>query len=79
VRRNNSDVTVIVPTLNEEEGIGPTIRELRDVLGDPHLLVVDGNSVDDTVKIAKELGTEVEDRRSINLFFLSDLFQFVSR
>jgi len=40
VRRNNSDVTVIVPTLNEEEGIGPTIRELRDVLGDADLLVV---------------------------------------
>lgn len=58
-RTNNSDVTVIVATLNEEEGIGPTLRELRNVLRDPFVLVVDGNSVDDTVKIAKELGAEV--------------------
>jgi glycosyltransferase involved in cell wall biosynthesis len=50
---------VIVPTLNEEEGIGPTLRELRKVLGDPYLLIVDGNSVDDTVNIAKDLGAKV--------------------
>jgi dolichol-phosphate mannosyltransferase len=59
VRRDNSGVTVIVSTLNEEEGIGPNLKVLRDVLGDPYLLVVDGNSVDDTVNIAKELGAEV--------------------
>lgn len=52
MRRSNSGVTVIVPTLNEEEGVGPTLRELRDVLGDPFLLVVDGNSVDNTANIA---------------------------
>jgi len=56
VRRNNSDVTVIVPALNEEEGVGATLLELRDVLGDPFLLVVDGNRVDDTVKVADDLG-----------------------
>jgi len=55
---SNSDVTVIVPTLNEEEGIGPTLRELRGVLGDPFLLVVDGNSTDKTVEVAKEFGAE---------------------
>ena len=52
-------VLVIVATLNEEEGIGPTLAELRDVLEDPMFLVVDGNSMDRTVKIAKEMGTDV--------------------
>ena len=55
----NSDVTVIIPTLNEEEGIAPTLRELREVLEDPYYLVVDGGSVDGTVEVAKELGAEV--------------------
>ena len=50
---------MIVPTLNEEEGIGPTLKELRDVLGDPYLLVVDGNSTDNTIKIAKDMGAEI--------------------
>jgi glycosyltransferase involved in cell wall biosynthesis len=52
-------VLVIVATLNEEEGIGPTLAELREVSEDPMFLVVDGNSTDRTVEIAKEMGTEV--------------------
>lgn len=52
-------VLVIVAALNEEEGIGPTLAELMEVLEDPRYLVVDGNSVDRTVEIAKELGAEV--------------------
>ncbi|MDH5771131.1 MAG: glycosyltransferase family 2 protein [Candidatus Bathyarchaeota archaeon] len=52
-------VLVIVATLNEEEGIGPTLAELRDVLEDPMFLVVDGNSTDRTVEVAKEMGAEV--------------------
>jgi len=52
-------VLVIVATLNEEEGIGPTLAELRDALEDPRFLVVDGNSMDRTVEIAKEMGTDV--------------------
>jgi dolichol-phosphate mannosyltransferase len=56
---SNSDVTVIIAALNEEKGIGPTLRELREALEDPFYLVVDGNSVDGTVEIAKELGAEV--------------------
>jgi len=58
-KTSNSDVTVIIPTLNEEEGIGPTIRELREVLEDPFYLVVDGGSVDRTVEIARKMGTKV--------------------
>ena len=37
---------VIIAALNEEEGIGPTIGELKDYLGKAKFLVVDGNSVD---------------------------------
>jgi dolichol-phosphate mannosyltransferase len=50
---------VILAALNEEEGIGPTIAELREVLGNPLCLVVDGNSTDRTIEIAKELDAEV--------------------
>jgi len=45
--------------LNEAEGIGPTIEELRSHLPDGHLLVVDGRSNDRTVEIAKDKGASV--------------------
>jgi dolichol-phosphate mannosyltransferase len=46
-------VVAIVAALNEEEGIGPTIAELRQHLGDLRVLVVDGRSIDRTVELAK--------------------------
>ena len=55
----NSRVAIVVAALNEEEGIGPTIEELQSVLTDVHLVVVDGNSVDRTVEVAKNLGADV--------------------
>jgi len=55
-KNSSSSVLVIVAALNEEEGIGPTLAELREVLTDPRFLVVDGNSTDRTVEIAKEMG-----------------------
>ena len=53
------NIAVIIAALNEEEGIGSTIAELQEVLKDPLCLVVDGNSMDRTVEIAKELGADV--------------------
>ena len=50
---------VIVAALNEEEGIGPTIGELRRYLGNPWVLVVDGKSCDRTAEIARAMGAEV--------------------
>jgi glycosyltransferase involved in cell wall biosynthesis len=47
---------VIIAALNEQEGIGLTITEMIDTLGHPHVLVVDGNSTDRTVELAKNLG-----------------------
>jgi dolichol-phosphate mannosyltransferase len=52
-------ISVVIATLNEEEGIGPTIGELQKVLDNPYLVVVDGNSVDRTIEIAKNMGADV--------------------
>jgi len=52
-------VLVIIATLNEEEGIGPTLAELKEVLIDQRFLVVDGKSTDRTVRIAKDMGVEI--------------------
>ncbi len=56
---NNSAIAVVIATLNEEKGIGPTVEELQLVLNDPYLLVVDGRSVDKTVEISKNMGADV--------------------
>ncbi len=58
-KSNNTSISVLIATLNEEEGIGPTLEEFQKVLNNPHLLVVDGNSVDRTVEIAKNMGADV--------------------
>ena len=50
---------VVIAAFNEEEGIAPTICELKEELGQPLLIVVDGKSSDQTLKLAKDLGAEV--------------------
>ncbi len=50
---------VIIAALNEEEGIGPTIAELKEYLCNAKILVVDGNSFDKTAETAKILGAEI--------------------
>jgi len=50
---------VIIAALNEEEGIGLTIAEMMDTLGNPRVLVVDGNSTDRTVEVAKNMGAHI--------------------
>lgn len=52
-------IVVLIASLNEEEGIGPTIVEFKEILEDSMCLVVDGNSIDRTVEIAKELGARI--------------------
>ena len=54
----NDLVTIVVPTLNEAEAIGKVIDEIREC-GFKKILVVDGYSTDDTVKIAEEKGAKV--------------------
>ncbi len=55
----NASISVIIATLNEEQGIGPTIGEMQQVLNYPYMVVVDGNSVDHTIEIAKNMGVDV--------------------
>jgi dolichol-phosphate mannosyltransferase len=50
---------VLIAALNEAEGIGHTLEELKKVFVNPFFLVVDGNSTDRTVQIAKDFGAEV--------------------
>ena len=52
-------IQVMIATLNEEPGIGPTIAELIEKIGNQHILIIDGNSYDETVNIAKNSGAEV--------------------
>jgi len=52
-------VLAVIAALNEEEGIGSTLAELGEVLLDVRFLVVDGNSMDRTVEVARKMGAEV--------------------
>jgi dolichol-phosphate mannosyltransferase len=52
------DVTVVIPTLNEAEGIGNVIDDLRRE-GFANILVVDGRSTDGTAQIASDKGAFV--------------------
>ncbi len=55
-------VSVIIPTINEEEAIGDTVRLIKKSFGnqfDYEILVVDTNSTDKTVQIAKQCGAKV--------------------
>lgn len=50
---------VLVPALNEEKGVGLTLSEYKTLNANFHFLVVDGNSRDGTVHVAKSLGADV--------------------
>jgi len=52
-------ILVLVPVLNEEEGIGPTLTEFTQYLDGCKFLVVDGKSKDQTAHVAKSLGADV--------------------
>ena len=53
------NMLVIIPALNEEDAIGPTIAEINQSVNNHHCLVVDGRSADKTVDIAKSFGAQV--------------------
>jgi len=60
IEHNDAKETmVIVATLNEENGIGPTLTEVQGSLDNPLCLVVDGRSTDRTVEVAKECGAQI--------------------
>jgi len=49
------DLTIILPTLNEEENIQLLIEELINVLPEAFIIIVDDSSSDNTPKIVKKL------------------------
>ena len=60
------DVVVVIPTLNEEKGISPTLNAIRESLEGKFrfkILIVDGLSTDRTVQIAKSMGAKVIKQR----------------
>ena len=64
--KNAYDLAVVIPALNEEEGIASTINSIKEVLDGKfsyQIIVVDGLSNDKTVEIAKSLGTKVITQR----------------
>lgn len=57
-KTNDPDVTVIIPTLNEEHSIAEVLQGLKQ-MGYHKILVVDGNSKDRTIEAAKDHGAIV--------------------
>jgi dolichol-phosphate mannosyltransferase len=55
---NKDEVCILIPTLNEDLTIGEIVREFKE-LGYNHILVIDGKSTDNTVKISRQYGANV--------------------
>jgi dolichol-phosphate mannosyltransferase len=56
---NPFSLQIMIAALDEEPGIGATLSELFEMVGNVPALVIDGNSRDKTVEIAKNLGADV--------------------
>ena len=55
---NKDEVCILIPALNEGKTIGGIVRDFKS-MGFPDILVIDGNSTDDTVKKAQNAGARV--------------------
>ena len=55
---NKDEVCILIPTLNEGLTIGAIVQEFKG-LGYNHILVIDGKSTDNTVKVARDSGANV--------------------
>lgn len=54
-----SELTVLLPTLNEEKAIGNVIKEIKELPLDCEILIVDGLSRDGTIDIALSMSVTV--------------------
>ena len=45
-------ILIIMPALNEEESLRATLKELREVVDGPDILVIDDGSTDATAEVA---------------------------
>ncbi len=55
---SRDDITIVLPTLNEEEAIGKIVYELKQ-FGYHNILIIDGYSTDGTTKVAESNGGHV--------------------
>ena len=58
-RPNSSEVVVVLPALNESDGVGLTIKDALHSLLGSRVLVVDGRSIDGTNMVASGCGATV--------------------
>ena len=58
IQEKRDQLTVVIPTLDEEEAVGPLIEEVR-AQGFDKIMVADGYSRDRTTEVATGLGAEV--------------------
>jgi glycosyltransferase involved in cell wall biosynthesis len=49
-------ILIIMPALNEEESLPATLKELREIVDDPDILVIDDGSTDATAEVASRAG-----------------------
>ena len=54
-----TDVTIIIPAKNEEQGLALLLPRLRDAYPEADVLVVDDGSTDDTVEVCSAAGVSV--------------------
>ncbi|MCL4797250.1 MAG: TIGR04283 family arsenosugar biosynthesis glycosyltransferase [Bryobacteraceae bacterium] len=52
-------ISVVIPALNEEAAISPTLEALQDLPGVAEIIVADGGSLDRTTEIARSAGARV--------------------
>lgn len=53
-------ITIIIPTLNEAKNLPHVLPMISDLPGIKELILVDGSSTDDTVKVAQELSPGIK-------------------
>lgn len=58
VYSDKKNVGIVIPTFNEEKNIGDVISRLN-AMGYTNILVVDGKSKDDTIKVAEKNGAKI--------------------
>lgn len=75
--KGTKDVTVIIPALNEEEGIKATLSEILQLTNVREVIVVDGGSVDGTAEIAEKIGARVLVEKNIG--YGAALYQGIKR
>ena len=54
-----NEISVIIPTMNEEKYIGRLLKSIKDAGFNGEIIVVDGGSKDRTMKIARKYGAKV--------------------